>query len=481
VAHVSSVAALLLVAGVGQQLIAQPSRGSLARGTIAITNVNVVPMTTDSVIRDATVIVRDGRIVAVGPSRRADIPAGAVRIDGRGKYLIPGLADAHTHLYSDDEVADSLAAYELGVMLANGVTTARIMIGTPEHLKLRDDIAAGRVLGPQLWLASPHLTGRQATNARVVTTPEEARAAVREMAEAKYDFIKITDPLSPAAYEAIVDEARARRIPIDGHVDPSIGVMRALEVGQNIQHLDGYFEAALADSAPSRTSLTQGGVFRLANWRSIDHIDYAKLARLAGATARAGVWSTPTLAVFNTAFAIGFTDEDLHQRPDWKLMPANFRRLYLRARERYWNPANDSVRTANRRRRYAEFRNRAVKAIADSGGAGRILAGSDSPDWFMVYGWTMHRELESLVGAGLTPYQALSAATRNPAAYFGSAREWGTIEPGKRADLVLLKANPLDDIRNTTRIEAVVIGGRWLPRAELDRMIRAATERINER
>lgn len=328
---------------------AQPSRGALARGSIIITNVNVIPMTSDTVIRNAGVIVRDGRIERILPDMSIVTGTRATMIDGRGKYLIPGLADAHTHLYSDDEVADSLASYELGVMLANGVTAARLMIGTPEHLKLRDEVA---------------------------------------------------------------------------------------------------------DS---------------------------KLARLAGATARAGIWSTPTLTVFNTAFAIGFTDDDLRARPDWTLMPANFRRLYLRARERYWAPANDSVRTPERRRRYVEFRNRVVKAIADSGGAGKILAGSDSPDWFMVYGWTMHRELESLVAAGLTPYQALSAATRNPAEYFGASREWGTIEAGKRADLVLLDANPIDDIRNTTRIDGVVIGGRWLPRAELDRMVRAASERVNER
>jgi imidazolonepropionase-like amidohydrolase len=475
-------ALMMLTALAIQPADAQASRGALSRGAIAITNVNVVPMTRDTVIRDATVIVRDGRIVAVDATRSTRVPAGAIHIAGRGKYLIPGFADAHTHLYSDDELPDSLASYELGVMLANGVTAARLMIGTPEHLKLRDDVATGRILGPQLWLASPMLTGRAgAPNSRTVTTPDEARSAVREVADAKYDFIKIVDPLTPPVYEAIVDEARARGIRVDGHVDPAVGVARALEVKQNIQHLDGWFEAALADSAPTRTSLTQGGVFRLANWRTIDHLDDTKLARLGGATARAGIWSTPTLTVFNTAFAIGFTDEELHGRPDWKLMPGNFRRLYLQARQRYWSPAADSIRTAERRRQYVAFRNRAVKAIADSGGAGRILAGSDSPDWFMVYGWTMHRELQSLVAAGLTPYEALAAATRNPAEYFGGIREWGTIEVGKRADLVLLDANPLEDIRNTTHIAGVAIGGRWLPKSELERMIQAASERINDR
>jgi imidazolonepropionase-like amidohydrolase len=117
-----------------------------------------------------------------------------------------------------------------------------------------------------------------------------------------------------------------------------------------------------------------------------------------------------------------------------------------------------------------------VKAIADSGG--KILAGSDSPEWFHVYGWALHRELASYVGAGLTPYQALETATRNPAEFLGALEEWGTIEPRKRADLVLLAANPLEDITATERIEGVMLGGRWLPKAELAAMIRRASERM---
>ena len=173
------------------------SRGALASGTLAITNVTVVPMSRDTVIRDATVLVRDGRIAAIGATRNVQVPSGARRIDGRGKYLIPGLADMHTHLYSDGDTPDSVAKYELGVMVANGVTATRFMIGTPEHFKLRRAIETGRIVGPQLWLASPQFTGKEDVNSRVVTSPEDARRAVKEMADLGYDFIKLTLFITP--------------------------------------------------------------------------------------------------------------------------------------------------------------------------------------------------------------------------------------------------------------------------------------------
>lgn len=473
--------ACVLAAG-AQPAAAQASRGALARGTFAITHVSVVPMTRDTVLSDATVLVRDGRIAAVGPVARVRVPAGTRQIDGRGRWLVPGLADMHTHLFSDDSAMahDSVAPYELGVMVANGVTTTRLMIGTPEQLALRSGVREGRVLGPQLWVASPQFTGRQFENARVVTTPEQARAAVREVAAAGYDFVKLTLFITPPVYEAVMDEAARVGIRVVGHVETAVGVERALAAGQPIEHLDSYFEAVLADSAPSRVSVTQYGVFRLDNWRTLDHVDDRKIARIAGATARApgwGRWTSPTLNVFNDAFAIGPTEEEIRARPEWGMLPRGFRELYLGARPRYWSAAAAEVRTEARRRRYVEVRNGLVKAIADSGG--KVLAGSDTPEWFHLYGYGLHRELAALVGAGLTPYQALEAATRNPAEFLEASREWGTIEAGKRADLVLLSANPLADIRNTTRIEGVSLGGRWLDRAALDGMIQAAARRLN--
>ena len=465
--------ALLAVAAPNHRSIAQQTRAALARGTLAITNVAVIPMASDTVLRDATVLVHDGRIAAVGPSASTAIPPGTRRIDGRGRYLLPGLADMHAHLYADEPSPDSVAPYELGVYLANGVTAARLMIGTPAQLRLRRDVEAGRVLGPQLWSASPQLTGRPATNARVVTTPDEARAAVREAVDAGYDFVKLTTFITVPVYDAVVEEAKRRGIRVIGHVDAQVGLARAFAAGQQIEHLDNYLESVLADSAPMKTSVSDRGVFQPRNWESIDYIDDRKVAEIAGATARARVWSTPTLTMFKTAFGIRVSDDEIRARPDFAVMPPAFRAMYLRGRDRYWSNAPSETR----RRRWVETRNRLVKAIHDSGG--KILAGSDTPEWLLTYGWTLHRELESLVEAGLTPYEALVTATRNPAEYLGEAAQWGTIERGKRADLVLLSANPLQDIRHTMRIEGVAIGGRWLDDRERARLIALATEKLS--
>lgn len=450
----------------------KPSRTALTPGSLAITGVTVIPMTGDTTLRDATVVVRNGRIAEIGATRNVRVPSGARQVDGRGKYLIPGLADMHTHLYSDGDIPDSVGRYEVGVMVANGVTATRFMIGTREHFALRREIESGRVTGPQLWIASPQFTGKEDVNSRVVTNPEDARAAVKDMADLGYDFIKLTLFITPPVYDAIVDEAKRQRIPVVGHVDPEVGVARALKAGQQIEHLDNYLESVLADSAPMRASVSDRGLFRPKNWESLDWIDARKVERIAGETARSGTFTCPTLTVFKKAFALGQTEEEIRSRPDWSIMPADLRRLYLGAREKYWAQAASE----ERRMRYVEVRNRLVKAIADSGG--KIMAGSDTPEWFFGYGWTIHRELESLVAAGLTPHQALAAATRSPAEFLRASKEWGTIERGKRADLLLLAANPLEDIRNTTRIEAVSVGGRWLDRAERERMIAEAASRL---
>jgi transcriptional regulator with XRE-family HTH domain len=212
------------------------------------------------------------------------------------------------------------------------------------------------------------------------------------------------------------------------------------------------------------------------DWQSIDYMDDRKIAELGGTTARSGVWSTPTLALFNIAFAIRQTEAEARARPDWPLIPREVRDLYVRGNARYWTDSTRAIRTDVRRQRYVAVRSSLVKAIHDS--RGRILAGSDAPEWLLGYGWTLHRELEALVSAGLTPYEALVTATHNPAEFLGMTREWSPIERGKRADLVLLDANPLAQIRNTNRIKGVSIRGRWYPRAKLDSMVSIAVTKV---
>lgn len=461
-----ALASLAACASAGAQGAA--SRTALAPGVVAITGATVVTMTRDSVLRDATVLVRDGRIAAVGPAARVQVPAGARRIDGSGRFVVPGLGDMHAHLYADEWVADSVAPAELGVMLAHGVTTARMMIGTAAHRDLRRRIERGALLGPQLYVASPQVSGDSAVNTYVVRSPAEARRAVGLAADSGYDFVKLTTNIPPEVYDALVAAAAERRIPLVGHVDPRVGVARALGARQQIEHLDNYMESVLADSAPSRASVSDVGAYRAANWATLDHVDDRKVEAIAGATARAGVHVTPTLAFFHLWFATEQSDSAVRARPDYAHIPPRMRTLYERARTRYWqNPPS-----AARRARYVAVRNRLVRAIVDSGG--QVMAGSDAPGGLMGYGWTMHRELEMLVAAGLTPWQALAAATVVPARWLRAEREWGSIAPGRRADLVLLDADPLRDIRNTTRIVTVLIGGRVLERPMLDESIERA-------
>jgi imidazolonepropionase-like amidohydrolase len=435
---------------------------------VAFVGVNVIPMDAKRVLKNQTVLVRGAAISEIGPAEKIKIPKDATRVDGRGKYLIPGLFDMHSHMFSDDKFPDRLAPDELAVMLANGVTTVRLMIGTPEHLLLRARIERGEILGPTIFAASPQLSGRSLGdifNGRVVTTPDQARNAVRDFKAAGYDFIKLTFFISRPVYDAVIETAKEVGIRVIGHVDPQVGLARALEARQQIEHLDSYLEATLSDNAPVKASVSGVSVWRMRNWESLDYIEDKKIGEVARATAKAGVWSCPTLTSLKLAFGTGQSDEEIRKRPDYAFIPSRLREEMAGPRQRFWS----SPPTEARRRRFVEVRNRLVKEIYQAGG--KILAGSDAPEWFLVYGWTLHRELHSLVEAGLTPYGALEAATRNPAEFLGILSTVGTIERGKRADLILLEANPLEDISNTERRAGVMARGRWLTDSEIKKML----------
>jgi cytosine/adenosine deaminase-related metal-dependent hydrolase len=466
-----TLASLLLLLALTGAAHAQGVRG----GVTVFENVNVIPMDRERVLRDQTVVVRDGLIAEVGAAKRVRVPRGATRIDGRGKYLMPGLVDMHTHLFSDEDFPEELAADELALMLANGVTTIRLMIGTPEHLAMRRRVEAGDLLGPTLYVASPQLAGRAygggVFNGRVVTNAAEARAAVRDFKAAGYDFIKLTTAITPEVYDAVTGAAGESGIRVVGHVDLRVGLRRALAAGQQIEHLDSYMEAVLRDDAPSKESVSDVGVWRKPNWASLDHVDDRKVEEVARATAKAGVYTCPTLTFFKLTFAVEPTEEEVRARPDYRFFPQSLRDSRHAALKRFWT----GPPTAERRRRYQAVRDRLVKAIHEAGG--KIMAGSDTPELFLLYGFTLHRELRSLVEAGLSPYAALEAATRNPAEYLRALDRIGTVRRGRRADLLLLEANPLEAIANTERRAGVMVRGRWLPEAEL----RAMLDRIAEK
>src|SRR5262245_58237529 len=434
----------------------------------AFVNVNVIPMDRERILKNQVVVVRDGRIAEIGAANSVKVPSGARRVDGRGKFLIPGLFDMHTHLFSDGKFPDSLAGDELKIMLANGVTTIRLMIGTPELLKMRADVAKGDLLGPAMYVASPEFAGRSygdPFNGYVVTTPDEASAAVKKAKDAGYDFIKLTIDISSPVYEAVIEAAREAGIRVVGHVDLRVGLPRALEAGQHIEHLDSYMEAALKDDSPMKVSVSDTGVWRKANWESLDHVDERKVAEASIATAKAGIYTCPTLTFFKLTFAVEQSDEEIRARPDYRFFPPDLLKSRHAALQRFWT----SPPTLERREKYIRIRNQMVKGIHDAGG--KIMAGSDTPELFLLYGFTLHRELKSLVEAGLTPYAALEAATRVPAEFLNALGEAGLIGRGKRADMVLLEANPLEDISNTEKRAGVMARGRWMPESELKKTL----------
>ena len=386
--------------------------------TVVFTNVSVIPMDRERVLAQQTVVVK------VGDTKKVKVPKDAVRVDGTGKYLIPGLVDMHTHLLSDsDEYPDSIGPDELRVMVANGVTTVRFMIGTPELLALRSRSAKGEIEAPSIFVASPHLTGREQGNNFVVNTPDEAREAVRKSKAAGYDFIKITTFIKAEVYEAAVDEAAKQNIRVVGHADSRfVGVERAWKAKQQIEHLDGYMELLLRDDAPMKGSVSDLYIYNPDNWKSFDYIDERKIPEIARKTVASNPFVNPTHHFMKNSFGRLRTEDEIRKQPDFRFYPAKVQQQWL---DFYKKNRMLNTVPVEKRARWVELREKLIKAIYDAGG--KIMTGSDTPEFLWLYGFGMHHELKALKDAGLSHYAVLEAATKNPSMFLGTIDKVGTI------------------------------------------------------
>ncbi len=400
-------------------------------------------------------MIQDGRIAAMGPSGHVPIPAGARRIDGRGKFLMPGLADMHVHV-------DSTASLELFV--AYGVTTVRNMWGAPVILHWRNEVARGALLGPTIYTAGPLLDGPNAvwTGSQVVENATDAEEAVKTQKQAGYDFLKVYARLQPAAYDAIIAVAKRHNMPVAGHVPSDVGLEHVLAQRQgSIEHVDGYIRLVQKDDSPALKMEGREEFFELPNY-----VDEGKMQSLARTVQAAGVWSCPTLIVKHRRA----TPEQLRafrESPERRYLPP----LVLASwdpssdfRTRTWSP--EFLQVLSKRASIDVAFTRALHAAG-----ARLLLGTDQGNPFVVPGSSAITELHYLVEAGLSPWEAIRAGTHDAAEFLGAGEQFGTVAVGKRADLILVDADPLEDVANVARQSGVMVRGRYLSAGKIKTML----------
>lgn len=420
-------------------------------GPTAFTGVSILPMTSDEVLSGRTVVVRDGVIAAVGPVNEVEVPAGATVIDGTGRFLMPGLAEMHAHVPPGadpprDEVEDILFLY-----VANGITTIRGMLGSAYQIPLAGEIERGEVLGPNFYVGAPSINGRSAP------TPDAAEELVRAHAEAGYHLQKIHPGVSRETWDHMVGVAKEVGITWAGHVPADVGLVHAIETGMStVDHLDGYVQAVAPDGVQAQAGAGPIRLGGLAN--GVDEDGFEAIIRL---TIDHDVYVVPTMYLW----------ENLYGTPDpgEMLLQPEMRFVSTGTREGWRRRAGGGRGTPEEVERYLQLRKRILKALSDAGAG--ILMGTDSPQLFNVPGFALHRELQVMAEAGMSNYEILKSGTvtvgEYVASHLGLDGNFGTIAPGRRADLVLLGSNPLDDLVNLFDRVGVMVRGRWVGRAEI--------------
>ena len=452
---------------------------------LAITHVTIIDMTGAPPRADQTIIIKQERIAAIGALNSVAIPRGAQIFDALGKFLIPGLVDMHVHLTAAGE-PDGSRKFMLPLLLANGITSVRDMGAYLESLiPLRREIEEGKRLGPRIVTPGPYLDGSPPSfePSLVATNRVQANEDVHQLVLRGLDFIKVQSLLSREAYFAIAEAAQREHITFVGHVPDRITAAEAADAGQHsIEHLTNVLLGCSRDEPklmreqvyiPLKQETSEQSHGRIVQWQHelLDSHSPEKAAALIAKFKEKDVWQAPTLILLkNDAFPTLENTDASDART--KLIPPRTLDIWKKSRA-----AQIRALSPQDSRLHVQLLRKSKDFVAQMKNAGaHILAGTDSPAPYVFPGTSLHDELQLLVEAGLTPLEALRSATKSPAEFLQTTKDLGTIEEGKFADLVLLDANPLDDIRNTRKIRGVLLRGKFLDRATLDNLL--AVEKI---
>ena len=447
-------------------------------GDIAFVNINVVSMRSDQVTPGHTVIVEKGIVTQVVPVGSVTLADGVIAIDGTDHYLMPALADMHTHL-SDTE--------SLQLNVAYGVTALRNLWGNEEILGWREKIAAGDLFGPEILTASPIIDHDPPSipGSALLTRPEDADAMVRSFKELGYDFLKPYRLLKEDVYIAMMKASDKYEIPVEGHMPEAIDVAQAIELGHDvIEHATGFSTAIVADGIPWKPAFRSREMIDTVGRINSGELEYEQVFRRDRLRELSRLAAERGTAVSVTFQAVGLR---ALSGADRRALRAHPLIEYVAPESRdYWFADNfDSVLPGD-----DMFTDEEIDSlegfVTEEFGAWigimqeegvLLLGGTDAANPGLFHGWSLHDELANLVRwAGLSPYQAIKTVTVNAAKYWNKEGERGILAPGAEADLLLLAANPLADISNTRTIEGLVINGTWLDRDNLDDLLKSVSD-----
>lgn len=441
--------------------------------TTAFVGVNVIPMDHERVLEDQTVVIEDGVIVAIGARDVVTAPRRAKVIKGEGRTLMPGLADMHAHIAGytgDDNVGDNpaIAANQLLMYVATGVTLLRDTAGSPAHHVYKEKIASGALVGPDLYFTSPVLEGPNSVwdFARKLLDPADADALVKKYAEDGYWGVKVYHTLTADVYDAVIAAGLRYDIPIIGHVPFEVGIDRALAAKQySIEHMRGYD----FDGVPVEQLKAGGGRTpeRFGSWLKMSD---ARMTALAEKTAAAGTWNAPTLAINRFLFDAS-SRAALADHPRFAMAHPSMQNAVLNANtlDAIFSPDAKAALEASNPRML-----QMVKALNEAGAG--LLIGTDAVIPAYVPGFTPIDEIAAFTEAGLTNFEALRAATADAARSLGVADRLGTVTVGKRANLILVDGDPLTDINALWALEGVMLGGVWRDFEELETLLNEMAE-----